>query len=198
MSEQDFDPFIEQVAAELRRPVRLDARFDEQVMAAIEEPAVIPLRPSAPRPWHLRRWTVSVSPLGAVAAAAGLALLVAGVWRVLPDDAARVASRGAEVPLVAVADADPAVIMHQFLLVAPAAKSVKLVGDFNDWDSSATALTRVSGEGVWSVSVPLRPGQYRYQFLVDDSTRVADPRVPEIPDEFGGVNSLLTIGTVRP
>ncbi|HEX7122476.1 MAG TPA: glycogen-binding domain-containing protein [Gemmatimonadaceae bacterium] len=201
MSEQELDPFIEQVAAELRRPVRLDARFDERVMAAIEEPAVIPLRPAVPRPWHLRRWTVSISPLGAAVAAVLVAMLATGLWRVLPDDGGTFASQGREaVPLVPVADAtgdlEGSAVVHQFLLVDPDAKSVVLTGDFNDWDVDGIPLTRLSDDGVWTVSVRIRPGQYRYQFVVDDTLRVPDPRVPQIEDEFGGINSLLTIGPV--
>lgn len=200
MPEQEFDPFIEQVAAELRRPVRIDARFDERVMAAIEEPAVIPLRPAVPRPWHLRRWTVSISPLGAAVAAALVGVLAAGLWRVLPDDDASLASQGREVALVPVADVtadmEGTAVVHQFLLVDPDARSVVLTGDFNDWNEDGIPLTRVSDDGVWTVSVRIRPGQYRYQFVVDDTLRVADPRVPQIADEFGGTNSLLTIGPV--
>ena len=40
------DPFIDQIAAELKRPVRLDPRFDERVMEALNAPDVIPLHPA--------------------------------------------------------------------------------------------------------------------------------------------------------
>jgi 1,4-alpha-glucan branching enzyme len=46
--------------------------------------------------------------------------------------------------------------MTQFVLIAPGAASVTVVGDFNDWSMSATPLERAGG--VWSVAVPLGPG----------------------------------------
>ena len=54
------DPFIDQIAAELKRPVRFDARFDERVMDALNAPEVIPLHPTRQagrRPWIMRRRT---------------------------------------------------------------------------------------------------------------------------------------------
>ena len=57
--DDDFDPFIAEIARELRAPVSIDARFDERVMAA-PGPAVlpIPLDRSA-RPVDRRPFTVS-------------------------------------------------------------------------------------------------------------------------------------------
>jgi hypothetical protein len=187
------DPLIEDIAAELRRPVRLDPRFDERVMAAIESPDVIPLRPALPRPWILRPWTISVSPLGGLAAAASIAgLLVLGVWQ------SRTGSREmatSDIPLVNVANTSEesdAPQMHQFQLVSSDARSVAVTGDFNDWDEQGTAMTL--NNGIWTVIVPLRAGkQYSYQFIVDDTLRVPDPTVPRMSDGFGSLNSVITI-----
>ena len=83
----------------------------------------------------------------------------------------------------------------QFVLVAPEAASVALVGDFNDWNVSATPLVQGQGDGVWSVTVPLTPGRYQYSFLVDGSTWIQDPRAARaVEDEFGRPNSVVTIG----
>jgi 1,4-alpha-glucan branching enzyme len=83
----------------------------------------------------------------------------------------------------------------QFVLVAPEAASVSLVGDFNDWDVSATPLMRGGGDGVWAVTIPLNPGRYRYSFLVDGTTWQRDPQAARtVEDEFGRPNSVLTIG----
>jgi hypothetical protein len=197
VSERTTDPFIDQVAAELRRPVRLDARFDERVMAAIEQPDVIPLRRSMPLPWIRRRWTISVSPIGATALAASILGLVAmGLLRRSSAEE-RLAGGGSGGPeLIPVADvaSDPANSLqyHQFLIVAPEAKSIAVEGGFNNWDGSRTQMTR-SGEGVWTASVLLRPGQHQYQFVIDDTLRVADPRAPAVPDGLGGENSVVTV-----
>lgn len=198
MSDREFDPFIEQIAAELRRPVQVDAQFDDRVMAAIEEPEVIPLRPMAPRPWIKRPWTISVSPVSAIAAAAAfIGLLGLGVWRVNVPSSQVAADPDGIIGAEPVADATPlpdnSPQMHQFIFVAPKAQSLSLVGDFNDWDASATPMTRISDDGVWSVTLPLAPGQYQFQYLMNDTTWIADPTLPKVADPYGSVNSLVTI-----
>lgn len=197
MSEREFDPFIENIAAELRRPVQIDARFDDRVMAAIEEPEVIPIRPMAPRPWIERSWTISVSPVAAIAAAAAFVGLVGlGAWR-LNAPAPQVASdTGSSIGALPVADApviDESPQMRQFIFMAPTAESMSLVGDFNDWDASATPMTRVSDDGVWSVTLPLVPGQYQFQYIMNDTLRLADPTLPKVSDSYGSLNSVITI-----
>jgi 1,4-alpha-glucan branching enzyme len=81
------------------------------------------------------------------------------------------------------------------MLVAPSATTVSLVGDFNDWAADATPMEGLVTDGLWTVTVPLRPGRYRYAFLVDGATWVPDPDAPRaLDDDFGRPNSVLTIG----
>jgi chromosome partitioning protein len=54
------------------------------------------------------------------------------------------------------------------------ADSVLVEGDFNTWDANRDALLDVDGRGLWQRVVSLRPGTYRYRFIVDDRTAV-DP-----------------------
>jgi hypothetical protein len=191
------DSFIDQIASELKRPVRLDARFDDRVMSAIENPEVIPLRPSLPRPWLLRPWTISVPRVGAMAIAATLTAIVAvSVWGKgarTPDVASIPAAEMPLVPVVNAPASEYAVTNYTFLLASASAKKVVIVGDFNDWGAEGTPMARASKDGVWSVTLPLRPGRYAYQFVVDDSLRLTDPRVPIEADEFGTANSFVTI-----
>lgn len=82
----------------------------------------------------------------------------------------------------------------RFMLVAPTAAEVAVVGDFNDWDSGATPLVKVAGQGVWTVEVPLRPGRYSYAFLVDGQRWIADPAAPRaVGDDFGRPSSVVTV-----
>ncbi|MBQ6397640.1 MAG: 1,4-alpha-glucan branching protein GlgB [Oscillospiraceae bacterium] len=46
----------------------------------------------------------------------------------------------------------PEIGLHRFLLWAPNARAVSLVGEFNGWDPAATPMERVEG-GVWAVFV---------------------------------------------
>ena len=53
-----------------------------------------------------------------------------------------------------------------FYCAKRSAKSVHLVGDFNNWDPTALAMSR-QVDGSWFAQVPLCHGHHRYLFLVD-------------------------------
>jgi hypothetical protein len=83
----------------------------------------------------------------------------------------------------------------QFILDAPRATRVSLVGDFNSWDAAAVPLVRDSSSGIWTVTLPLVPGRHAYAFLVDGSTLTLDPRAPTTQDpEFGTPSSVVLVG----
>jgi 1,4-alpha-glucan branching enzyme len=70
---------------------------------------------------------------------------------------------------------------------------VALVGDFNDWDATATPLR--SASGAWSVAVRLVPGRHSYAFVLDGVRWIADPLAPPAPDDdFGSPGSVVTVG----
>jgi Glycogen recognition site of AMP-activated protein kinase len=78
-------------------------------------------------------------------------------------------------------------------LVAPASSTVTVVGDFNDWNPSATPL-RPGGAGEWTVRLRLPPGRYRYTFLVDGREWQRDPTEPPAPDDdYGAPMSVITV-----
>jgi 1,4-alpha-glucan branching enzyme len=61
-----------------------------------------------------------------------------------------------------------------FRCVAPEAREVFIIGDFNHWTPGAHALQR-QPDGSWHIALPLVHGHHRYQFLVDGRP-VLDPR----------------------
>src|SRR3989442_13516432 len=82
----------------------------------------------------------------------------------------------------------------QFVLVAPQAASVALVGDFNDWDPARSPMQTAHGAGIWATVVRLAPGRYRYAFLVNGVEWRADPNAPAAKDdEFGTPSSVITV-----
>ncbi|AIE85612.1 alpha amylase N-terminal ig-like domain-containing protein [Fimbriimonas ginsengisoli] len=83
-------------------------------------------------------------------------------------------------------------VRHTFTFVPPKpVHQVTIAGTFNGWDKNATPL-RLSG-GAWSISLPLRPGKYRYKFVVDDQW-ITDPKAQANEgDGNGNVNSVLVI-----
>jgi 1,4-alpha-glucan branching enzyme len=81
----------------------------------------------------------------------------------------------------------------EFVLRTAADSTVALVGDFNDWNPRATPL-RPTSDSVWSVVVPLRPGRYRYTFVVDGTRWSRDPSAPRaLEDDFGTPTSVITV-----
>lgn len=83
----------------------------------------------------------------------------------------------------------------RFLFHDDSAASVKLVGDFNNWNLDGIELER-SKAGVWHTDIPcVSAGTYRYKFLLDGARWTEDPSHGyKSEDGFGGFNSILTIG----
>ena len=50
---------------------------------------------------------------------------------------------------------------------------VELIGDFNDWQPGKHVMAR-GMDHMWRVTVPLAPGRFGYQFVVDGKT-IRDP-----------------------
>ena len=56
-----------------------------------------------------------------------------------------------------------------------------------------TPLEPVSN-GAWTVTIPLEPGRYEYQFVVDGEQWIADPfAVEQNDDGFGSRNAVLDV-----
>jgi hypothetical protein len=185
----DHDESLAQVVEALKESVRLDPNLTSRVMAAIERlPASEPAPPGGGPilGWTKRRWTIRLSPLGGLAVAAGLAGVAVAAGRLIAPPRSGPETTGPSLP--------GAGRGTQFVLVAPRAASVAVVGDFNDWNLSATPLVRAEGDGLWWVTIPLPPGRYRYSFVVDGDTWLPDPEAPAAEDEFGRPNSVVTIG----
>jgi hypothetical protein len=188
MHDGERDELIGRIADELRAPVALAPEFDDRVMAEVRRPAG---RWRAAARW----WTeprVRVSPLAGLAWAAGLAGVV-----LLGARALERAPRGFDTAQDSGLAPGAGTQVVQFVLVAPRAASVALVGDFNDWDPGRTPL-RPAATGVWSVNVPLQPGQHQYAFVVDGKDWRPDPAAPRaVTDDFGSPNSVITVGSQR-
>ncbi len=179
------DDVVERAARHLRRPVEIDPALDGRVMREI---ASLPRRSSRASLRAAWRWLttprlLALTPLGGLGAAAVLAALIIGL-----------AQRRGEAPPL---PPGPGSRDFQFVVVAPGATQVSLVGDFNDWDATRTPMRRSSGAALWTAVVPLAPGRYRYAYLVDDRRWLPDPAAPAArDDEYGTPSSVLTVGSV--
>lgn len=65
-----------------------------------------------------------------------------------------------------------------FYCVAPQARNVVLVGDFNGWNHLANSLQR-QPDGSWTTQVRLHHGHHLYVFLVDGQP-ILDPNAQGI------------------
>lgn len=188
---EDKDVNLERVARELRKPVDIGASFDARVMAGVR---------ALPR--HVRRgvWsrisaprTIRVRPLWWAGVAAAAAIVVAfgalHTYRDLNSDDGRQ-------PLFSSQQNASAPQRVQFVLVAPSARKVAVVGDFNGWDAEHAAYQAMHrGGGVWSVTAQVPAGHHRYSFVVDDSVWMADPTAPRALDnDYGLPNSAIVVG----
>jgi len=168
---------LELIVEELQRPVLVDESFDRRVMVQVRRiyqrrrRGVAGIIGAAARITH--------HPVWAAAVAAGIVAIAAlGVVR------------GRQRPPVAELSREPV----QFVLVAPDARSVAVVGDFNDWGLNDSALVATNHEGVWSVTAPVPTGVHRYAYVVNGKDWVADPSAPRSAgDDFGMPSSVLVV-----
>jgi len=143
-------------------------------------------------PRRARRW--ELRPLTAIAAGILCGALGAGTMALVLARAPRFGS--AQAPLAA-AGAPVASSTVRFVLVAPYASRVSLVGDFNRWNPRAMPMRRSSDGRTWTVDVPLTPGRHLYSFLVDGDL-APDPAAPRAgDDDFGVPSSVILVSGGR-
>lgn len=66
----------------------------------------------------------------------------------------------------------------RFTVYAPNAKNVSVIGDFNNWDIFAHALTKVDDLGIWSITIPWNLEWATYKYFIDTGSTTlykADP-----------------------
>ena len=78
-------------------------------------------------------------------------------------------------------------------VVAPDAKTVSVVGEFNDWNVERHPLQQKDSE-TWHITLQLPPGTYQYKFVIDGTRWEDDADNPKrIVNEFGTSNSILEV-----
>jgi chromosome partitioning protein len=79
-----------------------------------------------------------------------------------------------------------------FSLKSPSAQSVFVTGSFNDW-SLDEKFRMKNEEGVWSLKLSLKPGTYKYQFIVDGKWQEDPENANTERNSFGDINSLIEV-----
>lgn len=187
-----IDPNVQWIITAARRPVQLDPAARERLTDALKSEDA-PRRQSRVFAWLTEPRRVVMPPLATLAAAAGLVGI--GIFSGLligRDGRAPIEQRPAVAAIPQLPDSlSPRVV--KFVLVAPQAAKVSLVGDFNGWDTEATPAVRQS-DGSWATFVQLRPGRHVYSFVLDGQVFMNDPSAPVAPDDgYGQKNSVVVV-----
>jgi len=127
-----------------------------------------------------RAVTVRLRPVWTVALAAGLAAILV---MQLPN--------GGPTPGVAQGIAN-------FVGHFPGARSVEVVGSFNDWSRGMLHLNDDDGDGIWHAEAVLPAGQHEYMFVVDGERWVPDPLAGRYVDDGFGAGQQNSLLIVRP
>lgn len=188
-----LDPYMQEIAAEARRPVAIDPAARRRLIEALRaEP--VPQRPGV-LAWLMEPRRFALPPLASAALAAGLVGIgvIAGTAinrdGRAPTEQLRAGAAGSQLP----DSLAPRAI--KFVLIAPRAARVSVVGDFNGWNTSANPMKEQGPDGTWTVFVPLKPGLHVYSFVVDGTHFVADPTAPIAPDDgYGQKSSVVLVG----
>jgi chromosome partitioning protein len=73
------------------------------------------------------------------------------------------------------------------------ARRVQIAGDFNNWSPMSTPMMTNGQAGVFKMSLPLKPGRYRYRFVVDGNW-VTDPNNQYVEaNQFGELNNVVEV-----
>lgn len=167
----ELDPRLESRIAALRQPPRLRGVARTRLHALLHDAAV------------RRARCIELTPLSAAAAAVLIVLATSIVWI-------------AALRTTAGPDFDDMLMPVQFVLHAEDAHSVSVLGDFNDWNASATPMERTRG-GMWSAVVSLAPGPVTYSFLIDGTEWQADPAAPALRSDFGRPSSITLVSAAE-
>jgi len=127
-----------------------------------------------------RAFTVRLRPVWTLALAAGLVMVLLLPW-----------SNGAPTPGVAQGIAS-------FVGHFPGARSVEVVGSFNDWSRGTLHLNDDNGDGIWHAKAVLPAGQHEYMFVVDGERWVSDPLAGRYVDDGFGAGQQNSVLIVRP
>ncbi len=85
--------------------------------------------------------------------------------------------------------------LHRFVIYEPDSEQPKIVGSFTNW--APVPMKKIGETGYWEISLKLPSGEYRYNYLIGNNRKIADPTVLEREqDDFGGENSIIRITSI--
>jgi hypothetical protein len=175
----DRPDFEEEVRAAYRQPAPGDEPARERLLARLAAER-------AGWRWWFAADAFRMRPVWA--AAAFVAMLAGGAWL-----GARFTARKTNAPVSVVQTAGETGMPVTFVLRAPGATRVSVVGDFNNWDANATPMLHGSSGDLWVLNMRLPRGVHLYSFVLDGSEWRPDPSAPLAADGSGEHNSVIVV-----
>jgi hypothetical protein len=86
----------------------------------------------------------------------------------------------------------------QFVGQFPGARSVEVVGSFNNWSRGLLHLRDDDNDGIWHAAAVLPTGQHEYMFVIDGERWVTDPLAGRFVDDGFGAGRENSVLIVRP
>jgi len=84
-------------------------------------------------------------------------------------------------------------VEKEFTLENATATKVSIVGSFNDWNKDANPMTLENG--TWKTQINLKPGKHEYQFVINDTDWITDPKQDKSAEnKYEGKNSVIEVG----
>lgn len=183
------DARVDAALSAMRQP----AAIEPDAIARVAARAVLANAPAA----RATTWTMRAAAAIAVVALGGAAVtaLRSGTPVASPEVAVTTEASATDATFPAmrpVANSGARPIVFEF--DAPHARSVQVLGDFNQWSRDASVMAR-GDDGRWRLATMLPPGRYVYAFLIDGQRFERDPMRDAIEDrDFGVPGSELLVG----
>ena len=187
-----LDQNLKWIAMEARRPVAMDPAARGRLAEALRRE---PLPHRGPRvlEWFMEPRIFTLPRLTTAALAAGLVGVGVLTGLALNRDGRVPTEQPRAVAEISQLPDSIAPRAIKFVLVAPQAARVSVVGDFNGWDAKASPAER-QADGTWTTYVQLRPGRHVYSFVLDGTHFISDPAAPIAPDDgYGHQNSVVVV-----
>lgn len=179
---------IDRVIAALSEPVPVRAAWRAELLAGIDRKSERPAL-SVPTRWSFRPMTAMAAAIICMMVGATIATLLTGrQQRATASDVLTDLTSTMPLP------GEHAVSIVRFVFVAPNARRVSVVGDFNRWNPAAMPMRRSADGKAWLLDVPLPSGRHVYSFSVDGDL-APDPAAPQSgDDDFGVPSSVVLVG----
>ena len=87
-------------------------------------------------------------------------------------------------------------VTFRFQPVISGVNRVFLAGTFNDWSDSRNEMTDPDADGIYEITLLLRPGIYQYKFVADGSW-ISDQEAEAYADEGRGEPNAIITETAR-